>query len=106
MKDVMQDLWFDTACCLIGGIWRPGGGRATLAIEDPAQLEIRDVGKRPTEARADAAVLAHDLKFRGGGVRGADLPFGGTGLPGHGPKKGFEAPYGFSTLETIAPRHG
>lgn len=38
----------------------------------------------------------------GGGV---ELPFGGTGLSGHGREKGFEALYGFSTLKTVAARH-
>jgi aldehyde dehydrogenase (NAD+) len=38
----------------------------------------------------------------GGGV---ELPFGGTGLSGHGREKGFEALYGFSTLKTIAAKH-
>ncbi len=39
----------------------------------------------------------------GGGV---ELPFGGTGLSGHGREKGFEALYGFSTLKTVAAMHG
>ena len=39
----------------------------------------------------------------GGGV---ELPFGGTGLSGHGREKGFEALYGFSTTKTIAAFHG
>ena len=39
----------------------------------------------------------------GGGV---ELPFGGVGLSGHGREKGFEALYGFSTLKTVAVRHG
>ena len=39
----------------------------------------------------------------GGGV---ELPFGGTGLSGHGREKGFEALYGFSVLKTIAALHG
>ncbi|MGI9355235.1 MAG: aldehyde dehydrogenase family protein, partial [Rhizobiaceae bacterium] len=38
----------------------------------------------------------------GGGV---ELPFGGTGLSGHGREKGFEALYGFSTLKTVAAHH-
>jgi len=38
----------------------------------------------------------------GGGV---ELPFGGTGLSGHGREKGFEALYGFSSLKTIAAKH-
>lgn len=39
----------------------------------------------------------------GGGV---ELPFGGTGLSGHGREKGFEALYTFTTLKTVAARHG
>lgn len=39
----------------------------------------------------------------GGGV---ELPFGGSGLSGHGREKGFEALYGFSTLKTVAAFHG
>lgn len=39
----------------------------------------------------------------GGGV---ELPFGGTGLSGHGREKGFEALYGFSVLKTVAAQHG
>lgn len=39
----------------------------------------------------------------GGGV---ELPFGGTGLSGHGREKGFEALYGFSVLKTVAAFHG
>ncbi|SOH94736.1 aldehyde dehydrogenase (NAD+) [Monaibacterium marinum] len=39
----------------------------------------------------------------GGGV---ELPFGGSGLSGHGREKGFEALYGFTTLKTVAARHG
>ena len=39
----------------------------------------------------------------GGGV---ELPFGGTGLSGHGREKGFEALYGFSALKTVATKYG
>ena len=39
----------------------------------------------------------------GGGV---ELPFGGSGMSGHGREKGFEALYGFSTLKTVAAYHG
>lgn len=38
----------------------------------------------------------------GGGV---ELPFGGSGLSGHGREKGFEALYGFSSLKTVAAKH-
>jgi len=39
----------------------------------------------------------------GGGV---ELPFGGIGKSGHGRDKGFEALYGFSTVKTVAAKHG
>ena len=39
----------------------------------------------------------------GGGV---ELPFGGVKSSGHGREKGFEALYGFTTLKTVAIRHG
>lgn len=41
-----------------------------------------------------------------GAAGGVELPFGGTGLSGHGREKGFEALYGFSTLKTVAAHHG
>ena len=40
-----------------------------------------------------------------GAAGGVELPFGGTGLSGHGREKGFEALYGFTTLKTVAARH-
>jgi aldehyde dehydrogenase (NAD+) len=39
----------------------------------------------------------------GGGV---ELPFGGVKSSGHGREKGFEALYGFTTLKTVAFKHG
>lgn len=39
----------------------------------------------------------------GGGV---ELPFGGSGLSGHGREKGFEALYAFTSLKTVAAYHG
>ena len=39
----------------------------------------------------------------GGGV---ELPFGGVKSSGHGRENGFEALYGFTTLKTVAVRHG
>ncbi|QCO54415.1 aldehyde dehydrogenase family protein [Pseudorhodobacter turbinis] len=41
-----------------------------------------------------------------GAAGGVELPFGGTGLSGHGREKGFEALYGFTTLKTVAAYHG
>ena len=39
----------------------------------------------------------------GGGI---ELPFGGVKSSGYGREKGFEALYGFTTLKTVAIRHG
>ena len=41
-----------------------------------------------------------------GAAGGAELPFGGVKSSGHGREKGFEALYGFTTLKTVAVRHG
>jgi aldehyde dehydrogenase (NAD+) len=41
-----------------------------------------------------------------GASGGVELPFGGVGKSGHGREKGFEALYGFSTLKTVAAKHG
>ena len=41
-----------------------------------------------------------------GAAGGVELPFGGTGLSGHGREKGFEALYAMTTLKTVAALHG
>jgi aldehyde dehydrogenase (NAD+) len=41
-----------------------------------------------------------------GAAGGVELPFGGTGLSGHGREKGFEALYAFTSLKTVAAHHG
>ena len=41
-----------------------------------------------------------------GAAGGVELPFGGVKSSGHGREKGFEALYGFTTLKTVAIRHG
>jgi aldehyde dehydrogenase (NAD+) len=41
-----------------------------------------------------------------GAAGGVELPFGGTGLSGHGREKGFEALYAFTALKTVAAHHG
>ncbi|AQV93101.1 aldehyde dehydrogenase [Cupriavidus necator] len=71
---------------LVAGVWtRDGGRQLRLAHKLRAgQVFINNYGA-------------------GGGV---ELPFGGTGQSGYGREKGFEALYGFTTLKTIAIRHG
>jgi aldehyde dehydrogenase (NAD+) len=41
-----------------------------------------------------------------GAAGGVELPFGGTGLSGHGREKGFEALYAMTGLKTVAALHG
>ena len=41
-----------------------------------------------------------------GAGAGIELPFGGVKSSGYGREKGFEALYGFTTLKTVAVRHG
>ncbi|MCW8163368.1 aldehyde dehydrogenase family protein [Verminephrobacter aporrectodeae subsp. tuberculatae] len=41
-----------------------------------------------------------------GAAGGVELPFGGVKSSGYGREKGFEALYGFTTLKTVAIRHG
>jgi aldehyde dehydrogenase (NAD+) len=76
----------DTAFGLVAGVWTRDGGR---------QLRM---------ARAVRAGQVFVNNYGAGG--GVELPFGGVGASGHGREKGFEALYGFTTLKTIAIRHG
>ena len=71
---------------LVASIWSADGGR---------QMRLAK--------RLRAGQVFLNNYGAGGGV---ELPFGGTGLSGHGREKGFEALYGFSTLKTVAAYHG
>ena len=75
-----------TSYGLVAGVWTEKGSRALRLSRRirTGQVFLNNYGA-------------------GGGV---ELPFGGTGLSGHGREKGFEALYGFSTLKTVAARHG
>jgi aldehyde dehydrogenase (NAD+) len=69
-----------------------------------ASVWTRDGGRQMRMARAIRSGQVFLNTYGAGG--GVELPFGGIGLSGHGREKGFEALYGFSTLKTVAARHG
>ena len=71
---------------LVAGVWTRDGGR---------QLRV---------ARALKCGQVFVNNYGAGG--GIELPFGGVRHSGHGREKGFEALYGFSSLKTVAIRHG
>ncbi|WP_427912440.1 aldehyde dehydrogenase family protein [Ramlibacter sp. MMS24-I3-19] len=71
---------------LVAGIWTRDGARQLRMARrvESGQVFINNYGA-------------------GGGV---ELPFGGVKSSGYGREKGFEALYGFTTLKTVAIRHG
>ncbi|MDR3454033.1 MAG: aldehyde dehydrogenase family protein [Rhodoferax sp.] len=71
---------------LVAGIWTRDGARQFRVAKrvKSGQVFINNYGA-------------------GGGV---ELPFGGVKSSGYGREKGFEALYGFTTLKTVAIRHG
>ena len=71
---------------LVAGVWTRDGAR---------QLRLA--------RRVRAGQVFVNNYGAGGGV---ELPFGGVKSSGYGREKGFEALYGFSTLKTVAIRHG
>ncbi len=75
-----------TAFGLVAGVWTRDGSRALRMARklQCGQVFVNNYGA-------------------GGGI---ELPFGGVKHSGHGREKGFEALYGFSTLKTVAIRHG
>jgi aldehyde dehydrogenase (NAD+) len=71
---------------LVAGVWTKDGGR---------QLRL-------AKALASGQVFVNDYGA-GGGV---ELPFGGVKKSGHGREKGWAGLLGFTTLKTVAIRHG
>ncbi|MEM7429076.1 MAG: aldehyde dehydrogenase family protein [Pseudomonadota bacterium] len=69
-----------------------------------ASVWSRDGGRQMRMARKLKSGQVFINNYGAGG--GVELPFGGTGLSGHGREKGFEALYGFSSLKTVAALHG
>lgn len=69
-----------------------------------AALWTRDGARQMRLARRLRAGQVFVNNYGAGG--GVELPFGGVGKSGHGREKGFEALYGFSTVKTVAFRHG
>jgi len=69
-----------------------------------ASVWTRDGARQMRLAKAIRAGQVFINNYGAGG--GVELPFGGTGKSGHGREKGFEALYGFSTLKTVAAKHG
>jgi len=69
-----------------------------------ASVWTRDGARQMRLARALRSGQVFINNYGAGG--GVELPFGGVGKSGHGREKGFEALYGFSTLKTVAARHG
>ncbi|MEL6680969.1 MAG: aldehyde dehydrogenase family protein, partial [Pseudomonadota bacterium] len=69
-----------------------------------AGVWTRDGARQMRMARALEAGQVFVNNYGAGG--GVELPFGGVRQSGHGREKGFEALYGFSTVKTVAVRHG
>lgn len=85
-EDHAVELANSTHFGLVAGIWTQDGSRQLRMARrvQSGQVFINNYGA-------------------GGGV---ELPFGGVKSSGYGREKGFEALYGFTTLKTVAIKHG
>ena len=68
-----------------------------------AGIWARDGARQFRMARRVKSGQVFINNYGGGGV---ELPFDGVKSSGYGREKGFEALYGFTTLKTVAIRHG
>ena len=75
-----------TAFGLVAGVWTRDGGRQF----------------RMARRIRSGQVFINNY----GAAGGVELPFGGVKSSGYGREKGFEALLGFTTLKTVAIRHG
>ena len=82
------------------GLQDPRAARRGVALPDANHRPQRRWRKARAVRSGQVFIDDHGA---GGGV---ELPFGGVGASGRGREKGFEAPYGFATLKTIAIHHG
>ncbi len=85
-EDEAVQLANSTKFGLVAGIWTRDGGR---------QLRVA--------RRVKSGQVFINNYGAGGGV---ELPFGGVKSSGYGREKGFEALYGFTTVKTVAIKHG
>jgi len=85
-EDQAVELANGTSFGLVAGVWTADGGRQFRMAKRirSGQVFINNYGA-------------------GGGV---ELPFGGVKSSGYGREKGLEALYGFTTLKTVAFKHG
>ena len=79
-------------------------GIATATFGLVAGVWTRDGARQFRMARRIASGQVFINNY--GAAGGVELPFGGVKSSGHGREKGFEALYGFTTLKTVAIRHG
>ena len=85
-EDEAVQLANSTRFGLVAGVWTRDGARQLRMAKrvQSGQVFVNNYGA-------------------GGGV---ELPFGGVKSSGYGREKGFEALYGFTTIKTVAIKHG
>jgi aldehyde dehydrogenase (NAD+) len=103
--------------CSGGGLWpgavghgvqgrRPCGGACQRHPVWPGGRDL-DARWRPPAAHGQTRVQSGQVFINNYGAGGGvELPFGGYKSSGYGREKGFEALYGFTTVKTVAIKHG